>query len=84
VLAEGHPNQAVSPQLVSSSSTAYTGLGYARVALGWRPANWFGLGLSGLAGSTVARVHVRFAGNDQGDWGVPILGAALFAEVDWR
>ena len=35
-------------------------------------------------GATVARVHVRFAGNDEGDWGAPLLGTALFAEVDWR
>jgi len=84
VRAEGHPSQAVSAQLASNSSTAYTGLGYARVALGWRPTSWFGLGLDGLAGTTVARVHVRFAGNDEGDWGVPVLGASLFAEVDWR
>ena len=40
--------------------------------------------MSGLVGTTVAPVHVRFAGNDAGDWGVPLLGAALSAEADWN
>ena len=84
VLAQGRPTPNASAQLAGGSSTAYTGLGYARVTLGWRPSSWLGLGLSGLAGTTVARVQVRFAGNDAGDWGVPLLGAALFGEVDWR
>jgi hypothetical protein len=69
---------------MSDSTAAYTGLGYARVALGWKLSSWLALGGSGLAGTTVARVHVRFAGSDAGDWGVPLLGGALFAEVDWH
>ena len=40
--------------------------------------------MNGLVGTTVARVHIRFAGNDAGEWGVPLLGAALFAQVDWH
>jgi hypothetical protein len=83
VLTDGHP-QPGSPQLESNPSAAYTALGYARLTLGWKVSSWLGLGMSGLAGTTVARVHIRFAGNDGGDWGVPLLGAALFAEVDWR
>ena len=84
LLTDGYPSQLGSAQLESNSSTAYTGLGYARITLGWKLSTWLGVGMSGLAGTTVARVHVRFAGNDAGDWGVPLLGAALFAQVDWR
>lgn len=84
VLTDGHPSQPGSNQLESNPSAAYTGLGYARLTLGWKVSSWLALGMSGLAGATVARVHIRFAGNDEGDWGVPLLGAALFAEADWR
>ena len=84
VLAKGHPNPEAGSQLVSSSSTAYTGLGYASVALDWKLSNWFGLGVSGLAGATTSRLHVHFAGNDAGSWGTPVLGASLFGEVTWR
>jgi hypothetical protein len=81
VLTKGHPNPEAGSQLVSNSSTAYTGLGYACVAIEWKFASWFGLGLSGLAGATTSRVQVRFAGNDAGSWGTPVLGAALFGQV---
>jgi hypothetical protein len=84
LLTTGHPSQLGSIQLESNSSIAYTGVGYARITAGWKLAPWLGLGMSGLAGATVARVHIRFAGNDAGDWGVPLFGAALFAQVDWH
>jgi hypothetical protein len=84
LLTKGHPSQTGSVQLESKSSTPYTGLGYARITLAWSLSTWFALGMSGLAGTTVARVHVRFGGNDAGDWGVPLLGTAVFAQVDWR
>ena len=84
VLTNGHPNPAAGSQLVSSSSTGYTGLGYASVAIDWRVARWFGLGLNVLAGATTSRVQVRFAGNDAGAWGAPVLAASLFGEVAWR
>ena len=84
LLTKGHPSPEGSTQLESNSSTAYTGLGYARITLGWKLSTWLGLGMSGLAGTTLARVHIRFGGNDAGDWGVPLLGAALFAQVDWH
>lgn len=84
LLTKGHPSQLGSAQLESNASTAYTGLGYARITLAWKLSTSFGVGMSGLAGTTVARVHVRFAGNDAGEWGVPLLGAALFGQVDWR
>ena len=83
LLATGHPT-ANSALLVGPSSTTYTGLGYAHVALGWKASRWVGLGVNGVAGATFAPVHIRFAGNDAGTWGVPLLGAALFAELDWQ
>lgn len=84
VLAKGHPIPAAGAQLVSNASTAYTGLGYACVALAWKVSSWFAVGAGGLAGATTARVRVRFAGNDAGDWGPVVLGATVFGEVDWR
>ena len=81
--ATGHPTADTAP-LVSASSSAYTGMAYARVSLGWRASRWVALGVNGVAGTTVAQVHVRFAGNDAGTWGVPVLGAGLFGELDWR
>ncbi len=84
VLATGHPSQQGSAQLLGTSSSAYTGLGYLRVSLGWKPAGWLGLGISGLAGTASSRVHMRFAGNDAGNWGVPLFSAGPFGEVDWR
>lgn len=84
LLATGHPIPDGGVQLMSDSSTAYTGAGYARLTLGWKLSSWLALGMNGLAGTTVARVHVRFAGSDAGDWGVPLLGAGLFGEIDWN
>jgi hypothetical protein len=84
VLATGHPREQASAQLMSSSSTAYTGLGYARVTLGWRLSTWIDAGLNVVAGTTIARVQVRFAGNAAGDWGMPVLGATLFAGMRWH
>jgi hypothetical protein len=84
LLTTGHPTASSGSQLVSNSSTAHTGLAYASVAIDWKIAGWFGLGLSGLAGATTSRVRVRFAGNDAGAWGAPVLGASLFGEVAWR
>ena len=84
VLATGHPIEQASAQLMSSFSTAYTGLGYARLTLGWKLSRWVDAGLNVVGGTTIARVQVRFAGNAAGDWGLPVLGAALFAGVRWH
>jgi hypothetical protein len=84
LLTKGHPSPEGSSQIESNASTAYTVLAYARVNLGVKVSPWMGLGLSGLAGTTIARVQIRFGGNDAGDWGVPLLGAAVFAQIDWR
>ncbi len=84
LLTKGHPSPEGSAQVESNSSTAYTALGFARITLGCKLSSWLGLGMSGLVGTTVARIDIRFGGNDAGDWGVPLLGAALFAQVDWH
>jgi hypothetical protein len=84
VLATGHPIPEATAQLMSNSSSAYTAVGYARATLGWKVSSWLTFGMSALAGTTVTRVHIRFAGSDAGDWGVPILGAALSAQVEWN
>jgi hypothetical protein len=84
VLATGHPREQASAQLLSSFSTAYTGLAYARLTVGWKLSRWFDAGVNVAAGTTVARVQVRFAGNGAGEWGTPLLGATLFAGVGWH
>ena len=84
VLATGHPREQASAQLMSTFSTAYTGLGYARFTLGWKLSRWLDAGLNVGAGTTIARVQVRFAGSGAGEWGMPVLGAALFAGAAWR
>lgn len=84
VTTHGHPREESSAQLVGRSSSAYAGLGYGRAMVGWSLASWLRVGLAGLAGTTVRPVHVRFAANDAGDWGLLLLGASLFAEVSWR
>lgn len=84
VLTKGHPDPSAGPQLISNSSTAYTGLAYVSVAVGWKASSWLRLGASGLGGATTSRVRVRFAGSDAGAWGTPVLGANLFGEVAWR
>lgn len=83
VLATGHPTADTAP-LVGASTAAYTGLAYARAALGRKVLRWLAVGVSGVAGSTVAPVHIGFAGNDAGSWGVPLVGVALFGQADWR
>jgi hypothetical protein len=81
LLATGHPTT-TAPLLGGSTATS-TGLAYVRAALGRKVSRWFAVGISGVAGSTLARVPVRFAGNDAGSWGVPLVGVALFGELDW-
>jgi hypothetical protein len=83
VLTAGHPTTDIAP-LVGASTTAYTGLAYARAAVGRKLFRWLAVGVSGVAGSTVAPVHIRFAGNDAGSWGAPLVGVALFGQADWR
>jgi hypothetical protein len=84
VLATGHPREQASVQLMSSDSTTYAGLGYARLTLGWKLWRRVNVGLNVVAGTTIGRVQVRFAGSAAGEWGMPLLGAALFAGVGWH
>ena len=84
VLATGHPRDEASAQLMSSFSTAYTGLGYARLTLGWKLSRWVDAGVNVAAGTTTARVQIRFAGTRAGEWGMPVLAAGLFAGVGWH
>ncbi len=83
VLSTGHPSASTAP-LVGSSSSAYTAIVQARGAVGWKLSPRLAVGVNALAGTTVARVHLRFAGNEAATWGTPLLGAALFGEVEWR
>ena len=89
VLATGHPREQASAQLMSSLSTAYTGLGYARLTLGWKLSRWVDAGLNVVAGTTIARVQVRFAGNAGGRMGHaragcgPVCGRGL-ALTAWQ
>ncbi len=82
VVIAGHPNSAGSPQLLASSPVLFTGLGYLRATAGWKPFPWYALGVSGLVGTTTTRLKFRFAGNDAGDWGLPVLAAFGFMELD--
>lgn len=84
VTSRGHPREESSAQLVGRSSSTYSGLAYGRAIVGWSLASWLRVGLAGLAGTTVRPVHVRFAANDAGEWGLLLVGASVFAEVRWR
>ena len=84
LISKGHPSSEGTKQLFSSSATAYTGAGYLRAEAEWRPVAWLGLGAMGLLGTTLVPMKIRFAGNDAGTWGVPFLGALLFAQAHWH
>jgi hypothetical protein len=72
------------PPLQATSSSKVTGIGYARVETGWKPASWSRLGLAGVAGTTFEHVTIRFAGNQAGTWGGLILAAFLQFGVEWE
>jgi hypothetical protein len=77
---EGSSNQ----PLQQTSSSAVTGLGYARAELGWRLSTWARLGIAGTVGTTFAPVKIRFAGNQAGTWGSLLLASVLQLGVDWE
>lgn len=79
VLVKGQPV----PNLLGSSTRAYTGLAYLRLSGGFCPTRWLGLGVSGWLGTTTSRVRIRFANRDVGEWGMPIAAAVLYVEVAW-
>ncbi len=72
-----------SQPLEQTSSSASTGIGYARVEFGLKLSTSARLGIAGTAGTTFAPVTIRFAGNQAGTWGSLLL--ALFAQfgMDW-
>lgn len=84
VAVKGHPSNQVGEQILGSSPSVSTCLTYLRLDASWRPTSWFGLGVTGVVGTTTGRVHIAFAGNRAADWGVPVLGGLGFAELAWR
>jgi hypothetical protein len=72
------------PPLVQNTAGAFTGIGYARVALDLKLAKWVRLGIASIAGTTLAPVTIRFAGNQAGTWGRLILASFLQFGVDWK
>jgi hypothetical protein len=69
--------------LQHGSSSAISGIGYARVELGLKLSKWINLGIAGAAGTTILPVTIRFAGNQAGTWGRVLLASFLQIGVDW-
>jgi hypothetical protein len=70
--------------LLSSSTTVYTGLTYLRLGGGFYPTDWLALGVAGILGTTTSRVRIQFANRDVGEWGMPIAGAIVYGEGRWE
>jgi hypothetical protein len=70
--------------LRSSSGVHWTGGPCLRADLGVRVASWLKLGVRGLAGVTVQRVSITFAGNDAGSIGPFFFTSLALAEVPLR
>ena len=77
-----HGQDARSP-LKDASSSAMVGAAYLRAGAGWS-GSFYKIGVLGLAGGTLERVAIRFAGNDAASWGWPFVAAFLTAEIDWH
>jgi len=73
-----------SQPLQQGSDSAVTGVGYARLELGFKLSSWARLGITGTAGTTFAPVTIRFAGNHAGTWGKLLLASFLQFGVDWK
>ena len=80
ILAKGQP----APNLVGSSTSAYTGLAYLRLSGGFCPTGWLGLGVAAILGTTASRVRIQFTNRDVGEWGMPIAAAIIYGEVHWE
>jgi hypothetical protein len=72
------------PNLVGSSTRAYSGLLYLRVSGGFSPTRWLGLGAAGILGTTTSRIRIQFANHDVGEWGLPLAAAIVYGEVAWE
>jgi hypothetical protein len=70
--------------LRSSAGVQWTGGPYLRADLGVRVARWLRLGVRALAGVTVQRVSITFAGNEAGGIGPFFLTGLALAEVPLR
>ena len=75
--------QDVRSPLKDASSSAFVGAAYLRAGAGWS-GSFYKIGVIGLAGGTLDRVAIRFAGNDTASWGWPFVAAFLTAELDWH
>jgi hypothetical protein len=65
------------------SITVHSGVAYFRLQGGWNPKHWLGLGASAMFGTTTTRVHIQFADQNVGEWGVPIVAAGIYSEIRW-
>lgn len=69
--------------LVARDVSAIVAAGYLRADGGVDVTSRVRLGLRGMAGTTVQRVALRFAGNGAGSWGRPLVAGLLLAELRW-
>jgi hypothetical protein len=77
---EGSSNQ----PLQQTSASVFSGFGYARAEVGLKLSTWARLAILGAAGTTLAPVKIRFAGNQAGTWGSLLLASFLQFGVDWE
>ncbi|HEX2657361.1 MAG TPA: hypothetical protein VHU40_03785 [Polyangia bacterium] len=63
--------------------SAIVAAGYLRADGGVDVTSRFRLGLRAMVGATLQRVALRFAGNDAGSWGRPLVAGLLLAELHW-
>jgi hypothetical protein len=70
--------------LIATSSSATLGAGLLRLDAGWSGSRWLRIGATLLAGATGNRLTIRFAGNQAGTWGWPVLAAFATAELRWE
>jgi hypothetical protein len=77
-----YDGDAAEPLQASSGSRA-TEAAYARADLGLALTGWLRLGVRALAGVSVERVRVTFAGNAAGNYGPVLLAGFAFAGVYW-
>lgn len=79
LLSRGDANRPLNDQ----SSSAVVATAHVGASIGWS-GSFYKVGVLALAGAAVQRVTIRFAGNEAGRWGWPLLGAFLTGELDWH
>jgi hypothetical protein len=70
--------------LQANEGSHATAAAFLRADLGLTLTSWFHLGLRLLAGTSVTRIKVEFAGNEAGNYGPLLLASFAFAGIDWR